>query len=291
MSKVGRIHWTAREKEELLARCQAILNSAPGTPMKEVVSRAQEEFPSARRRTPYPPLLSWVRAELRSRAAAAAVPRAEPEPSNGSPSDGAPATAMPEAMAGRGEIHANASPPGDEPVATSNEPPGAAAGRAGSFVEMGIAAGVEILVGILAHPRVREAVQDLLAAAPARAAAPPSAASEPLPIAARPGHAELPILIVGVTATQAVELERAYRGTIKLLFWTVEQSPDDLRELVGRAGMVIAIVSAISQAVDSSLSRMAANYVRHTSGLSGLRARLATLALAPERRADLQHVA
>ena len=55
--------------------------------------------------------------------------------------------------------------------------------------------------------------------------------------------------------------------------------------------MVIAIVNAVSQAVDSSLSRMARHYVRHTSGLSGLRTRLATLALAPDKQATLQSAA
>ena len=106
---------------------------------------------------------------------------------------------------------------------------------AGSFVEIGIAAGVQIVVGILAHPKVREALQDLLASA--QPTAPSAGASrEDTRAAGSPASADAPTLIVGVTPAQALELERAYRGTMKLLFWTTEQSPDDLHDLVSRAG-------------------------------------------------------
>ena len=198
-----------------------------------------------------------MRAELRSRAQAA-VPDAAPEDAAARPAAPPDALAPGVARVGEPQPAAHASAREGTAAALVDDAQGAMPASAATFVEMGIAAGVQMVVGILAHPKVREALQDLLASAQPKAAVESADTSRESTLrSGPPASPEAPILIVGVTPAQAVELERAYRGTMTLLFWTTEQSPDDLHDLVSRAAMVIAIVNAVSQAVDSSLSRMA----------------------------------
>jgi hypothetical protein len=245
-------------------------------------------------------LIAWVRAELKSRPELRidSVRGVEPV-DTGATSEAAPqANGIASGHEGAQESHRvtepasapeSAASAGDSKLSPS--PANESADTRSSLMQLGISAGIELLVGILESPRVRDALRELLAQSLPTPTQSETKSSGDAPRSPEAMSKNAPILIAGVTPLQATELERAYKGTIHLIFWTTEQSTDELADLAGRACLVIAIMSAIGQAVDSSLSRLARTYIRHTSGLSGLRARLASLALDPKQLSALRNVA
>jgi len=62
--KQSRIRWTADEKAALIAQCGALRSQGWNKSAKELMESAQAVLPAARRRTVYPPLVSWMNKEL-----------------------------------------------------------------------------------------------------------------------------------------------------------------------------------------------------------------------------------
>ena len=146
----SRIRWSQAEKAFLTDQCAQIIADHPDYSMRRVIEEALRTLPEARRRPLHPSLQRWFAIELDRRAST---------------------------RRGRGQAADARKPkPGLPPTRQFEQPSTSAAQRgsisdndsdgAGSFAHpllaLGVAAGVNVLVGILSDIRVRSALQDLL---------------------------------------------------------------------------------------------------------------------------------
>ena len=230
----------------------------PDWTARKLVEKAQDVLPPARRRPVYPPLVSWTNkalTKLDSRA-----PRRTP----GAPMEDAVAVEAP----------APARPAARDVAAAGGDDALVAA-----LVQYGIRAGASVVTGILRDPAVQASVAGLMADVIRQLSKSWTGGPGAATVAAEADIDPSVVLVVGLTDAQAAEFARAYQGILQIKFDKGDAASTALRTAVARASLVIAMDGTISSEVHRLLQQLAPSYIRHTNGLSGLRTRLANLAM------------
>lgn len=245
-----------------MARIVELRQLNPGWSMKAIVEHAQEVLEASRRRPVYPPLVSWANRTAK-------VPRRARK--TATISAGAPALeGVSRSSVAPSEV---AIPATGAPLLDS---------LSEGLVQIGVQAGSSILAGVLRHPAVQQALAGLVADVLAKAAK--STGELSVTGSDVGGDAHLPpILIVGLSEEQAHTFARGYQGVLDVRCDAGTKVTRELRLALGEAGIVIGMDGTLSLEVKRLLAQMVPSYVRHTSGLTGLRHRLAELALAGDK--------
>jgi hypothetical protein len=239
---VTRVRWDASERAQLVQQSQLVLAERPGDPLKDVIAQAMLSLPAARRRKVDGKTVLWIREAVRalpplSRTMVPSSHGAEAPPS------------QPVALEVTPVAHA-------EPAIT--EPKDSTGPLTAALVE----SAVDVLVGILTHPRLRLAVRNLLTE----------------PTSPAPDEDKRLVVVAGLPAADAKTVEKTFAGMLPVRIWSVEQTREQLEAIVEDARLVIGM-SNLTQAVDSSLSRLGSRYVRNQGGIQGLHKRLAEEAM------------
>jgi hypothetical protein len=158
-------------------------------------------------------------------------------------------------------IAATGSTPADIQVAVAGTAPS-------PVVTSLVEAGVQVLLGILADPRITAAVSRLV-----------SAAVVPIEAIESDAGKRQCVVVAGIPSSAISAVEKALNGTLQLRFWSPEQPREQLQQLLPEARLVIGMPDGLSPALESSLHNLGARYVRHDSGIAGLYRRLASEAL------------
>jgi len=248
-----RVRWTEGERETVVRRCQALRAEFPALTIAGVLAKCQDTLPPERRRPLHPVLRSALAAEVRNTAPASEATLLSPAGPAGAESSTQAASPEPAPLSDSGATHAPATDP------SANQLPQVAA-----LVETG----VQVLLGILADPRVKAALANVLSRWPA----PPS------------GRAEVDskqrwVVVAGIPSTAIGPVKKALDGAVDLRFWSPEQPREQLLELLPTARLVIGMRDGLTPAVESSLKGLGSRYVRHDSGVPGLYRRLADEAM------------
>lgn len=235
----------------MIERLIQLRQAHPDWTLLKITEKAQDTLVSSRRRPVHPPLVSWASKAI---AAAHAIPS--------------------------GVVSEAIEPPQPEAPPTSNEA-GATDAVADALVQLGIKIGTSVLKGILARPDVQGALASLVADAlrvsgdsGSRARA---EAAQDIPAPANPQ-----VLVVGLSDEQAISFARTYRGMLNVKFDSGSAATTELRAAIAESSIVIGMDGSIASEVTRAIAQIAPAYVRHTTGLSGLRQRLADLALASD---------
>ena len=250
----SRVRWTREEADAFVRRAAEVRTTQPDWTARKIVEKAQDVLSPARRRPVYPPLVSWTNkalSKIDSRAArrAPSAPAAEP-----------PDAPAPSAHGTERETPTSG---GDDALVAA-------------LVQYGIRAGSAVVTGILRDPAVQASVASLMADVIrqlSRSLAVPGSAAPEADIDTSV------VLVVGLTDQQAMEFARAYQGLLQIEFAKGDSASTALRTEIARASLVIAMDGTISSEVHRMLQQVAPGYIRHTNGLSGLRTRLANLAM------------
>lgn len=243
------MRWTSVEVQHIIERCLELRKASPDMAMRKIVEKAQDSLPSSRRRPVHPPLVSWANKAMAQAARGAATRGRKAATPETSPSE---RIERPQVAADPTELSVD------------------------SLVRYGIRAGASVLAGVLRDPIVQQAIAELVSEAMQRAVG-SWKAQEPAISIAEQGAA--PVKILGLTDQQASEFARAYRGILRLAFYKGDSVSNDLRSAIAEGGTVIAMEGSVSTDVVRLLRQLVPDYIRHTNGLSGLRQRLADMAM------------
>jgi hypothetical protein len=272
VTRISRIRWTSDEKAAVIRRAQSLLAQDPEIKLVSLFVRCQEGLPKDRQRPNNPNARAWLQAEIK---------RAGPLPE--------PATIWrPDPSAEPGSDEADHPAASREPEAVPVPPAkpaavGGAVPAAPALVSLLVDAGVQVLCGILADPRVHRALAGLaqgrggaapVAKVPGNGDASRVDAAEPEPEDPR----DL-VVVAGCTAEEARSLGKELKGTLPVTFWASDEPRERLMELLPKAELVVGVAEGLPQAIESSLARLGGRYVRHTGGMQALYRRLAEHAL------------
>lgn len=251
MKVITRVRWSSEERAAVIRRAQSLMAESPRLPSKALFMASQECLPAERHRPSNTAAVAWLQAEIR---------RAGPLPS--------PAEVWrPEQSE---TVIAGAEPAA---VAKQQDTPADVVPAAPSLEALLIETGVRVLTGILSDARVRAAVGALIAGSlPDRPVIAPDPAAAPEPRSRQ-------VVVAGCSSNEARLLADRLEGSLEVLFWTPEQSREELVDLLPTAGLVVGVSSGLPQAVESSLARLGDRFVLHTGGASALYRRLAEHAL------------
>ncbi len=248
-----RVHWTEAERTALIRRCQSLRAEFPAIALTELLATGQEILPPERRRPSHAPLRTWLSGELRALAENA---EEAPRPLAGL----ANVDAAPQAVSL--EPHpAPESAPTPEPSATVSP---AQTPQVAALVETG----VQVLLGILGDPRVKVALERLLARSP-----------ESTAIAEEDVSKRHWVVVAGIPSTAVGAIQSALDGAVAVRFWSPDQPREQLLEMLPDARLVIGMPDGLTPAAESALQKLGSRYVRHHSGVPGLYRRLAEEAL------------
>lgn len=248
----SRIRWTPNEFESVVKRCVELRSQHPSWTGKKLVEKAQDVLSAARRRPVHPPLLSRVNKALADSDHGEPVPVGDDR--RVAPADNSAAVSLPRAE--QGALVSGAM-------------------TVDSLVSYGIEAVSALLVGVLRQPAVKESLANLIE----------EILREASPAASSTGSVSLeqqsssPVLVIGLSDKQALEIERAYRGVIELKFDPGNVMSPALRDAVLVCDVGIVMDGTVSPDVARYLRQSMRRVLRNGGGLSGLRQELAELAL------------
>lgn len=249
----SRVRWAKQEVDAVLRRCAELQTARPDWSAKRVLEAAQAVLPPPRRRSAYPALVAWMNKHLSKREKNSSTEIASTAPARRAES-ATPPIRIP------------------DPDLLSADP------VIGALVERGIRLGSAVLMGVLQDAGVRKAISELVTKA-LHGATDISKAIETDSNSPQADSTQQEILLVGLTDDQAREFSRTYRDVLVLRFDNGTSITPGLRAAASRADLVIAIDRTVSSEVSRLLHQITPSYIRHTSGLVGLRQRLAELAM------------
>lgn len=147
-----------------------------------------------------------------------------------------------------------------------------------AVVRYGVRAGASLVSGILRDPDVQRALLALITDVARQLMLPGGRTQES---AAMDSGSSLPtVAVVGLSDAQAAEVSRAYRGVLRVLFDKGDSAASPtLRGVLADAQLVVVMDGTVSSEVMRMLRQETPRFVRHTTGLSGLRKRLADLVM------------
>jgi len=286
MKRITRVRWNADERAAVVHRAQTLLADDPRLSLKALFSQSQECLPKERRRPSNPSASAWLHQEVKRAGplpSPATVWRPERAAQDVESLDGNESAAP--ARSGTA-----ATPPADATaspraagVPSGNAPPA----NASPLVALLVESGVQVISGILADPRVRQAFANLLSrGAPAGDAA--RSAQDGAQDLSQPAHwpsqTDTPqanvVVVAGCSVDEARSLAHELKGTLAVKFWTPDEPRERLLDLLPSAGLVVGVSAGLPQAVESSLARLGPRFVRHTGSAQALYRRLAEHALA-----------
>lgn len=248
-----RVRWTEEERDTVVRRCQALRAEFPALTIAKLLARCQDTLPPERRRPLHPVLRSTLAAEVRNSAPVSEATLLAPSSSAGAEATTRVVSPEPAPITESEATHASAADP------SANQAPQVAA-----MVETG----VQVLLGVLADPRVKGALANLLSRLPAPSSGPAEVDSK-----------QRWVVVAGIPSTAIGPVKKALDGAVDLRFWSPEQPREQLLELLPTARLVIGMRDGLTPAVESSLKGLGSRYVRHDSGVPGLYRRLADEAM------------
>lgn len=257
-ARESRVRWSQDEIVMVIDRCAEIQGLEPKWSARRILEEAQAVLPPSRRRPVYPPVVAWMNKMLAQRGQQRKKTQAVSA--------------------------ASVEAPVADYVVRPASPQSASDPTVDSLINYGIRAGSSMLVGILRDPGVQRSIAELITDVLRNSAdltRPQLADHSPVSSATSSTNE---ILIVGLTEEQAREFGRTYREVLSLQFDKGTAITPGLRAAASRADIVIAIDRTVSSEVARLLHQIVPSYIRHTSGIAGLRQRLADLAMSDDSR-------
>lgn len=238
---VTRVRWDVAERAQLVKQSQIVLSQRPGDSLRDIVTEAMLMLPPERRRKVDTKTVLWIREAVRGLPPLTRDAASKPEEEE--PASEAVATDQP--------VAASAGSEDEQPIQSAN--PVTAA-----LVE----SAVDVLVGVLTHPRLRMAVRSLLIQ----------------PVSSNADGTRGHVVVAGLQPRDAKTVEKTFEGMLPLRTWSNEQTREQLEAIIEDARLVIGM-SDLTQAVDHSLSRLGSRYLRNRGGIQELHKRLADEAM------------